>query len=248
MQKRILAVVLAAAAFAVAGCGDDTAGPGHNENLAFVITPSEAHAHTLDVITFTVAVTDDEGNAVTDFQQISLEYAPHDTENWRTITLTVAGGVYQGTQTFTTSGEYEVRVMGRRHTEDVLEEMHRMAEHLEVGRAHVGAGGYRVEYESFPGHIHEGDTSLVTFWVMEETADPVTGVRAPIGGLAPTGECAHESGTNHPLSSWTESATGTYEANHLFDEGGATELALFFTGSDGMPAEGRFQIHVSDVH
>lgn len=42
-----------------------------------------------------------------------------------------------------------------------------MPDHMEVGRAHQEVGGFRVEFETFPGRLHEGTEATVRFWVME---------------------------------------------------------------------------------
>lgn len=215
--------------------------------LSVTLTLSSAHVHTLSEITFTVAVTDGHGNPVTDFDTLRVERLAEGSTTWRGTDLALMGHDYMGTYTFMSSGDYELRVSGMRHGEHAMQEMHHMAEHLHVGRAHVETGGYRVEFESFPGHIHEGDTPTLTFWVMEADADPVTGERAPISGLAATIVCGDPSGTPETHQN-VETEPGVYAANHTFGTAGDAAATIQFTGADANPAEAGFQFPVAHAH
>jgi hypothetical protein len=164
---------------------------------------------------------------------------------WQSISMTMSGDHFEGKHTFVSSGDYEMRAMGVPHHDDGHghdpEELHHMDEHYHVHRANKDAGGYRVEYESFPGHIHAGETATLKFWVVDSNTD------LPVGGLAPNIRCFETGGVEHVDAS-TEPATGVYELAHVVDTAGTTSISLLFIGADSNPAEVRFDITVSAEH
>jgi hypothetical protein len=114
--------------------------------------------------------------------------------------------------------------------------MYHMHGPFHVGRAHVEAGGYRVAFESFPGHLHTGTASMLRFWVLE----PGPGDSwPPVAGLAPTIRVT-ESGTAPVDLVATETEAGVYEAPHAFNMAGAAKVSLLFKGADGSDAVAEF--------
>lgn len=235
-----------AAIFLLVACSDNPVSEEeHDDELSVVVTLSSEHVHTLSELTFTVAVTDHHNAPVTDFEVLQVERLSEGSDTWRAIELTRAGDVFEGTYTFNSSGDYELRVAGQRvgHTE--VEVLHMMAEPLHVVRAHMEAGLYRVEYENFPGHIHEGDMATLKFWVMEAEQD-AAGNRPPVTGLTAEIECTDGAGKeSHPA---TEPEAGVYQAEHTFTLAGEAHFTIRFTGADGQPAEADFHLHVAHAH
>ncbi len=115
-----------------------------------------------------------------------------------------------------------------RHGHAAMETMHQMTEPLHVGRAHLEVGNYRVEFESFPGHVHEGDEATQRFWVMQAQAD-ASGARPPVPGLAAQIECLDATGVAE-LHTAAEPEPGVYEALHVFGEAGSAKLEIRFLG------------------
>lgn len=217
----------------------------HEEELTVELTVDPSHVHTLSPVTFTVAVKDDHGMFVTDFDTLRVERRTAGTETWRAINLELDGSVYKGTYVFTSSGEYDLRVAGMRRGGSHLEVLHEMAEHLEVGRAHVEVGGYRVEFENFPGHVHEGDTAAVKFWVKQAERD-AAGNRPPVTGLAAEIHCTDADGAMEEHRA-AESEPGVYQATHRFREHGTAKAGIHFErGGAGVLAE--FELSVSEKH
>jgi hypothetical protein len=215
-------------------------------DLSVDLTLSSSHVHILSELTFTVVVTDHHGDRVTDFDTLRVERRDVDTETWRAIDLTLGGTSYVGTYTFTSSGDYEIRVVGRRPHDTAMVHMHTMAELLQAVPAHAEAGGYRVEFETFPGHLHQHNTATARFWVMEVERD-AQGVRPPITGLTAEIHCLEADGSTETHQA-SETSSGVYEADHTFDSVGDFVFELHFTGSDNNPAEVPFTVNVVPAH
>lgn len=221
--------------------GDATA----DLEVQLAITPDHIHILQSEV-TFTVTVTDHHGEAVTDFDSLAVERKAHESDTWRAVEMTLQGDSYVGTYVLASSGEYEVRVAGMRHDDPGMVVLHEMAEHLEAARAHGELGAHRVEFESFPGHIHEGETATLRFWVMEPEPN-ADGIRPPITGLtAAEIHCLTETGAeeHHPV---TEMEPGVYEADHEFLEAGHFHAGLHMD-IDGQPQEAEFDLHIAHGH
>lgn len=227
--------------------GDDHA---HDE-LNVELSMSAEHVHTLSEVTYTVSVTNDHGDPVTDLAAVEVQRKAHGSDTWRGTELALAGTVYEGTYTFNSSGEYDLRVAAQRPDEADLSTVWEAPDHLQVGRAHTEVGDYRVEFESFPGHIHEGETATMKFWVFEKEKDPVTDERPPVGGLtAPEIHCQGSGPEEmHPL---TEVEPGVYTAEHAFGEAGEFHAGLHFPGDmpgmGGMGGEAEFHFHIAGGH
>lgn len=248
MSHRLIAFVLVAPVL-LGSCENDpvTFVPEPAEEFSVQLDITPHHVHILQTeVTFTVTITDHHGQQVTDFETLQVERLLEGTETWRGTDLTLKGEVYTGTYTFTTSGDYHLRVAGTKHGQAEPVVLYEHPQHLHVVSAHTEAGGYRVEFESFPGHIHEGDTSTMRFWVMEVEKDEA-GNRSPITGLASEIRCTEASGAEQEYET-VESEGGVYEADHTFTEVGEAHIALHFTGADGQPAEAEFHLHVVHAH
>lgn len=213
------------------------------EDLQVDLTFSPDHVHIHSDITFTASVTDHHGEAITDFDQIHVEYREVGESDWQEIALTLDGSVYTGTHEFTTSGDYDLRVTGQRPEDSALVEIVQMADALHAVRAHASAGGYTVEFETFPGHVHEGDTATLRFWVMDESG----GTEDPVTGLSPEIHVT-ESDQSESTHAATETDPGVYEADHTFQNAEDGVVGLHFTGSGGASAEAEFTIHVAHAH
>lgn len=228
---------------AAIGCSDNPAAHDDgDEELSVEFLVSVEHIDTLEDITFTAVVTTHHGDPVTDLEEISMQYRQEGSVDWRDLVLTLSGTSYTGTLMFMSSGEYEVRVMGRHLGHDHMETLHELAEHMHVGRAHQDVGGFRVEYESMPGHIHSGDTATLRYWVMEDTAalQPITGLQAEI-------HCGDPSGTDESHSA-LEAEAGVYTAEHTFQADGEAHIALHFPGAGGAELEAEFHFPVAHGH
>lgn len=206
--------------------------------VELAVSPGHVHIWQTDV-TFTASVTDDAGEAVTDFEEIRVERRLHDADSWGEVELTPSGDAYTGTYVFSSSGEYDIRVVGARPGDDEASVLHVMDGHLEVVRAHTDAGGYTVEFETFPGHIHAGDAASLRFWVTDGDTE-VEGLEAEVH--------VSESGSVDELRPAEEVEPGVYEAEHSFEAAGPTHAGLHFAGAGGADAEGAFDIEISEAH
>lgn len=232
----IAALLLPAVALA---CDDAPTDEGDDElTVQLEVSPDHVHIWQTEV-SFTVTATDASGEPVTDFETLQVERKTHDSDTWRSVDMALEGDAYTGTYVFSSSGEYDVRVVGARPGDDEAEVLHTMEGHLEVVRAHADGGGYTVEFEAFPGHIHEGDDATLRFWVTEGD-DEVTGLEAEIH--------VTESGGGDEHLPAEETDAGVYEADHTFQSAGPADAALHFTGAGGEDAEVAFEIEISEAH
>lgn len=235
---------------ALAACFENPAGipqPPEEEVLSvdFSFTPDHVHILQSEVV-FTVAVTNQHGEAVTDFETLNVERLAAGTDTWRATELALDGTVYRGTYTFGSSGEYRLRVTGQRPGQHEAQLLHEVHDPMHVARAHAEAGDYRVEFEPFPGHVHEGDAATLRFWVMAAEEDE-SGARPPIPGLALQVHClGPEAGETFHAAH--EAEPGVYEAEHTFAVPEETHVALHFDGAGGHHGEAEFHLHVAHGH
>jgi len=226
-------------------CDDNPTGiPGE---LTVQLTMTPDHVHILQTeVTFTVEVLDGRGRQVGDFETVQVERRQSGSDTWRGIDLAPQGGVYEGTYTFSSSGDYELRVTGARPGDAEAQVLYTAPEMLHVVRAHAEAGGLRVEFETFPGHIHEGNNAALRFWVMEPDRNQ-DGVRPPITGLTGDVHCLEAGGAEF---TWTavEVEPGVYEAEHLFASAGGAHVGLHFTAPDNSAAEAAYDVQVVHAH
>lgn len=239
---------LAAAGLLTACEGNPTAPPEeHDDELTVELEIAPGHLHILQTeVQVTVRVTDHHGEPVTDFEAIQVERLAEGSDTWGAIELARAGTAYVGTYTFTSSGDYQLRVMGQRPGEAEMMLLHQVHDPLHVARAHAETGGYRVEFETFPGHIHEGDDTALRFWIMEPEGDEA-GNRPPIAGVVGEVHVVESDGSElgHAL---LEMGDGVYECEHTFQTADEAHVRLHFTGADGEPAEAEFHLHVAHGH
>lgn len=233
----------------LAACEGNPAGPAeeHDEELTVELEIAPGHVHILQTeVQFTVRVTDRHGEPVTDFEAIQVERLAAGSDTWRAIELARAGTAFVGTYTFNSSGEYRLRVMGQRPGEGTMRLLHEAHDPLHVARAHAEAGGYRIEFETFPGHLHEGDDAALRFWIMEPEKDE-SGNRPPIAGVVGEVHVVESDGSEveHEL---LEVGDGVYECEHTFQVAEEAHVEMHFTGADGGPAEAEFHLHVAHAH
>lgn len=237
------------------GCVDSViAPPDHgDEALEYALSFEAEPIRTLSETHLTLHVADEHGEAMMGIDGMEIQYRPAGGAEWAAIPMTIDGSTYAAHYTFMSSGDFEFRVMGEpMHQEDdhggdhhsELEMMHEFHDDIHVERAHIDAGGYRVEYESFPGNVHAGQQVTLRFWVMEEEGD-MHGSHTPIPGLTPTIRCVESDGMIHSFPG-SGMMPGTYEASHTIDTFGDTRVALLYTGKDSNPAMAEFEIHVED--
>lgn len=120
-----------------------------------------------------------------------------------------------------------------------MEEMHSITMHIE--RAHADAGEYHVEYESDPGHIHEGVEAMLTFWVsLEDDGTAAAGLAAQI--------VVEESDGHTTTLNATEIQDGVYQATMPFADGGETHAGIALPAAGGGEVEADFHFHVSEAH
>lgn len=231
------------APLALAACADN---PMVVEELSVQLELSSGHVHTLSELGFTVTVTNQYGTPITDFETIQVERRAHGSDTWRGTELTLAGTSYTGTYMFNSSGEYDLRVSGQRHGQAAMSVLHEMGEHMEVARAHAVVNEqYRIEVETFPGHLHEGDEAEVRFWVLDPDRN-AEGIRPPITGL--TNLRLHCVDEMHSTGI-TEVEAGVYMVTHTFAEAGEAHLGLHLMNPDGSPmGEAEFTTHVAHGH
>jgi len=253
MQRTSLRIIWVAAVLllpvVLAACDDPlpTGADDHGDataDLQVDLTLTPDHVHIYSDVTVTVAVTDHHGDAVTNFDQIHMEYQEVAATEWSQVELTREGDAYTATHSFSSSGDYEVRVTGQRPADSQPVVMHEMNDHMHAARAHAEAGGYSVEFEAFPAHIHQGEAGTLRFWVIDESGgsdDPVTGLDPDIHVTE-----SDQSEMTHPTSAGSD--PGVYEADHTFQNADEATVALQFTGSGGESAEAAFTVHISHAH
>lgn len=249
-MKAILTYLFIPILILFTGCSDNPVEVHEDEGpLTAELTISDDHVHTLSEITYTVQVTDHHGDIVTDLESVEVQRKGHDDTEWRGTELTLSGNVYTGIYTFNSSGEYDLRVAGIRNEGTEMEVMYEMPEHMQVGRAHQEVGNYRIEYENFPGHVHEGETATVKFWVYESEKD-ASGNRPAVTGLDLHIHCGNPDGTDehHDSSMVTEESEGVYAADHTFDGGGEAHMATHFTAPENSEIEADFHLHIAHGH
>lgn len=231
------------------GCSDNPVADDHDDisidDLEVSMSVVEGHVHTLSPATFQLEVTDHHGERVTDFEEITINRRLVGDDTWRDIEVLPTATGFEGTYTFSSSGEYELRVSGMMHGMTESQVMHEAAEHLHVGRAHEEVGSFRVEYESYPGHIHEGQTSSLTFYVLQD--NPQGGDRIPVAGLTSEIHCSDPDGTEESHSA-IEVEPGVFAADHLFAGAGEAHAEFHFTDAAGSPQSVDFHFDVAHGH
>jgi hypothetical protein len=245
-RRMFLATLLGS--LALGGCADDATGPKGfaTEELTAALTITPDHFHILETEgTFSVAVTDPDGAAVTDFEVLRLERRVVGGTSWSGLELSLQGDLYVGKYVFETSGNYEMRLTGMRESDDELVVLFTAETPLSVVRAHGDVGGRRLEVENTPGHIHGGDHSTISFWVMETQRNP-QGVRPPVPGLAPT-IWIEVNGVRTSYAAG-EAQPGVYTATHRFMIVGGAWVGIRLRGTDGQQHEWSVPVQVHQPH
>lgn len=248
--RNLVPLVVTTALLVVGGaCAENptTAPDQHNEELSVDLTVEPDHVHLLQTETaFHVSVQNHDGAAVTDLDSLRVEWKPEEGTEWDGAAAHLHDGAYEAHNVFHSSGHYDLRVTGIKPDHSEMSVLHETPDALHVAPAHAEAGGYRVEFEPFPGHVHAGETGTLRFWVLEQDTTS-SGDRPPIEGLEPEVHVT-EAGGQSAETSAAETSAGVYEAEHTFQEGGDARVAIHFTGSDGQPAEAEFTLPVSHAH
>lgn len=230
MRNRFLATV-PTLVFCALACADNPVAveDDHEETLTAELALSSEHVHTLSELVFSVVVRDGHGDVVTDLEAVTVDRLAVGSDTWRSTELALQGSAWIGPYTFMSTGEYQLRVSVTRHGHQEPEVVHAMSESLHVGRAHMEVAGYRVEFESFPGHLHEGDEAEMKFWVFEAEKN-AAGVRPPVAGLSVHIGCLEASGAFERHGA-AEAEHGVYSAHHTFAEAGAFVATLHLPGA-----------------
>lgn len=237
--------------FLLGACESNPSAPAeeeeeHGHEITAELTLSEDHVHTLGEITYAVTVTDDHGEAVTDLAGVSVERLAHGSDTWRATELELSGTVWTGTYTFTSSGDYDIRVSVLEQGATEPEVVYTMPEPLGVGRAHEEMDGVRVEFETFPGHLHEGEAATATFWIKEAEQD-ADGSRAPMTGLHVVITCTEADGTFEEHHAH-ETEPGVYTAEHTFVNPGEFVAGAVIGEHGEHQTEAQFHTHVAAGH
>lgn len=214
----------------------------HDDSLTAELTLSADHVHTLSELTFSVVVRDHHGEAVTALEAVTVDRKAKGSDTWRSTTLELNGTTWEAPYTFASSGEYDLRVSVTRSGSTDSEVIYTMPEALAVARAHAEVAGYRVEFETFPGHLHEEDEGDIQFWVVEPERN-ADGIRPPIQGLVAQIGCLESSGASE-LHDAVEVEAGVYLATHTFAEAGEFIATLLLPGGE----EAAFTTHVVHQH
>lgn len=244
MKRATVRAALFATLLTIAGCGDDPVGPDGFETdeltTELAITPDHVHVYET-LVTFSVSVVDPDGAPVTDFDLLQVERRSNGATSWSGMEAGLQGNLYSAQSRFEASGEHQIRVTGLRPSDDELVVLYEQPSMLHAIRPHADVGGYHITLEPDPGHIHEGDTSDVRFWLVdEETSEPIT-------GLTPT-IWIEESDRGVSEYDGVEGAEGLYHASHDFLETGATTLGIRFIGGDDQEHDWSLEMEVHAAH
>jgi len=255
--------VVCASLLLVVGCVDDITGPvdAPDDGYEYELGVSPGGLVTLDEMTLTLHVSDDHGGAMTGFNGVQLQYRAVDTAEWSTIPMNRSGAGYEAHHTFNSSGEFEFRAMRNQESDHGDDDhgdddhgdddhgptvmMHEFHDPVHVSRAHRTADDHRVEFESFPGHVSQGSEVAFRFWVTEgeeHSTEP-----EPATGLSPSIECVESTGMVHRFDA-VETSPGVYEATHIVEQPGDTEIRFEFAGQASNPVATSFRIQVEAEH
>lgn len=227
-------------------CASNPTVPDLSENLHAEVEFALTELVTLTAIEVEVRVHSDDPGTFTDFATIAVEFRLEGETDWRSRELALHGDHFTAEVTFFTSGEYEARVVGQVTGATDMLTMYQSAEHLHVGRIHQEVGDYIIEFETFPGHMHEGETVEVTFWVLEASTDG-HGHGHPVGGMTPDIACTDPGGAAEEHAAH-EHAEGEYGAEHTLGGHGIATFELHFMDAMGMDRHASFSAPVSGAH
>lgn len=234
-------------ALSAAACSESTSPGGWDTSeltAELAVTPDHLHSYQTTA-TFTVVVTDPNANPVTDFDVVQVERrAAGTTGSFSVMEAALDGDFYVVEHVFEGSGEFDVRVTGLRPTDTDLVVLYESTTPLHVVKAHADVGGYKVELEPSPAHIHQGNTVTIQFWVLDDTDD------SPITGLTPEVFVVEPVGGETAMAS-TEGAGGLYHADFTFDELGDNDIGIRISAADaadGVGGEWSIPVEVHAAH
>lgn len=223
---------------------DNTSG---DEDVTVSLSASTEHFSTLTDIEFEVQLTNDHGEQLTDIGSMQIEYQRSGDSEWEIITLERHEDHYSAQIMFMSSGEYQMRVSGDLHGEGHMDVMYTAPEMIDVERINAEMGDVMVEFETFPGHVHEGEEVQVSFYVMETAAGGgghggamMSGLTGEIHIMGPDGAIYESVGDEHDL--------GVYSAHHTFLEGGEATFEFHFLDHHGDSIEVEFHVPVEHGH
>jgi hypothetical protein len=234
------------------GCSDNPVTPDpHNDDdevLTAVVTYSVQDMYTLTPVTVEVEIKDHHGEHVTDMESVRVEFKRHEDAAWSGTDLAPDGDHFHADHVFMSSGEYEMRVMAQAHGTPAATviETEGGHGHFDVHRIFQEIGNARVEFETFPGHVHEGEEIAGTFWIMEREQD-ADGHHHGMHGLAAEVHCVEVSGVEESHMA-DEHEEGVYEAHHTFSSAGEAHMTIHFPGDAGAEHEVTFTFSVAEGH
>jgi hypothetical protein len=250
MKAKVVGALVMASTV-LAACESDPTGPEHfdTEELTAALVVEPHHFHTWETTgEFTVSVVDPNGDPVTDFEDIRLQRRREGAQSWGNIALTLDGDFYTGTYVFDTPGNYDLQIMGQREGDAELVLMYEAPAPLEVVNAHSTLGGYTVEFQAIPGHIHAHDTAAFQFTFSAAGAHQaaLTSAAHP-PAQAPTILL----GDNGSLATYTatETAPGVWSASHTFAAAvPVLPVSVRFTGTDQQLHTYTVDITIAEAH
>ncbi len=249
-MKHAPKLLLVVGLIAAGGCSDNPVNHDDHDSEFFAeISVSGEHISTLSETDFDITLRTDDGSSVTGIEAVQIEFRLEDAEHdeWEVADLIAHGSHYETTHTFMSSGDYLWRIVVDDHNDGHASVLHESDEHLEVERAHENVGDYRVEFESFPGHIQEGMTATVSFWVFESDDDHGETGHDGVTGLETVIKC-NEPDDHMEEHAGHEREPGIYSAEHLFEESGEAQLSIRFHGHDGTDLVTIFHVPVDPTH
>lgn len=246
MDKRQPIVGLAFATVLILGCEANPTFPNLADDLHAELEFVGDQLATLTEIEVEVRVHSSDLGAFTDFSSMVVEVRRDGETEWEATDLSLHVDHFSAETMFFSSGEYEARVIGQVTGSSDAVILYQSAEHVYVERIHEEVGDYIVEFETFPGDLHEGETIEATFWVYETSTDghghghAVTGMTADI-------VCADAGGTTEEHAAH-EHAEGEYGAEHTLLEAGTMHFEFHFTDALGVDQHAEFSAPVSHAH
>lgn len=236
---------------AIVACDSGSTEPDDfaTEDLTAQLSISPNHFHIYETEgTFTVAVTDPRGRAVTDFEEIRLERQRAGTTNWSGTALTRGGDFYSAKYTFETKGSYTLRVTGRRAADTDLKVLYTAPQPLEVVRAHATVAGHNLEFEAVPGHIHLGDTAELNFWIDVSAGHAPAAPGDEIGFHLSVHHVFVTIGSTTDTLSVTQPEAGRFVASHEFSTVGAAQIGIRFMADDHSEQEWSVPVTIHAPH
>lgn len=246
MSKTLRIGAVAALGTLLVGCESNPTFPDLADDLHAELEFSVQHLSTLTDIEVEVRVHSDAAGTFTDFDMIAVEFRQDGDTNWRATELELHQDHFSGAKMFFSSGDYEARVVAQATGSQETLILYQSPDHLHVERIHQEVGDYIVEFETFPGHMHEGDQVEVSFWVLEASTDG-HGHGHAVGSLSPDIVCTDNAGVTEEHAAHEHQA-GEYGAEHIVTEAGSITFELHFTDGMGMDHHAQFTAPVSHAH